>query len=143
MSYEKTTWETGDTITATKLNHMEDGIANKTNVIHIKQEDLIHIRIPNTLTNGVDGIYAFRYDVSNIDEIIGATLYLESSGLIIRATSIEQVHISNVNPSDVDEGTPYISNVDVFYFYSEGMDSLAIIPTDAVIQTGTKTGHDK
>lgn len=27
MSYTKTNWATGDTITATKLNHMEDGIA--------------------------------------------------------------------------------------------------------------------
>ena len=28
MSYEKQTWQSGDTITATKLNHIEDGIAN-------------------------------------------------------------------------------------------------------------------
>ena len=27
MSYTPTNWQTGDTITATKLNHMEDGIA--------------------------------------------------------------------------------------------------------------------
>ena len=26
MSYTKQTWETGDTITAEKLNHIEDGI---------------------------------------------------------------------------------------------------------------------
>ena len=28
MSYTKTNWETGDIITAEKLNHMEDGIAD-------------------------------------------------------------------------------------------------------------------
>ena len=28
MSYTPTTWQTGDTITAEKLNHMEDGIEN-------------------------------------------------------------------------------------------------------------------
>lgn len=28
MAYEKQTWVTGETITAQKLNHMEDGIAN-------------------------------------------------------------------------------------------------------------------
>ena len=28
MSYTKQTWETGDVITADKLNHMEDGIAD-------------------------------------------------------------------------------------------------------------------
>lgn len=27
MSYSKQTWATGDTVTAAKLNHMEDGIA--------------------------------------------------------------------------------------------------------------------
>lgn len=27
MSYDKNTWQTGDVITANKLNHMEDGIA--------------------------------------------------------------------------------------------------------------------
>ena len=27
MSYEKQTWVVGETITAEKLNHMEDGIA--------------------------------------------------------------------------------------------------------------------
>ena len=28
MSYDKQTWQTGDVITANKLNHMEDGIAS-------------------------------------------------------------------------------------------------------------------
>lgn len=28
MSYEKQAWQTGEVITANKLNHMEDGIAN-------------------------------------------------------------------------------------------------------------------
>ena len=28
MSYSKQTWASGDTVTAAKLNHMEDGIAN-------------------------------------------------------------------------------------------------------------------
>ena len=28
MAYEKNTWKTGDVITSTKLNHMEDGIAD-------------------------------------------------------------------------------------------------------------------
>ena len=32
MAYEKQTWETGDTITAAKLNNMENGIAAVTNL---------------------------------------------------------------------------------------------------------------
>lgn len=32
MAYEKTEWKSGDTITAEKLNHMEDGIENINNL---------------------------------------------------------------------------------------------------------------
>lgn len=35
MSYEKNTWKTGDVITSTKLNHMEDGIANAGDILVI------------------------------------------------------------------------------------------------------------
>lgn len=34
MSYEKQTWVTGDIITADKLNHIEDGVANKTLILN-------------------------------------------------------------------------------------------------------------
>lgn len=33
MAYTKQTWTNGDTITAAKLNHMEDGIANSSVII--------------------------------------------------------------------------------------------------------------
>lgn len=33
MSYDKNTWATGDTITAQKLNHMEDGISGAGGVL--------------------------------------------------------------------------------------------------------------
>lgn len=40
MAYEKQTWATGDTITAQKLNHMEDGIAGAGGVLVVGlQED--------------------------------------------------------------------------------------------------------
>ena len=35
MSYEKNTWKTGDVITSTKLNRMEDGIANAGGILVI------------------------------------------------------------------------------------------------------------
>lgn len=31
MAYEKYTWERGETITAVKLNHLEDGVENNDN----------------------------------------------------------------------------------------------------------------
>lgn len=36
MSYEPTTWDTGDTITAQKLNHMEAGIAEAGSVASVR-----------------------------------------------------------------------------------------------------------
>ena len=35
MSYTKQTWVTGDTITAEKLNHIEDGVADSGSVFNI------------------------------------------------------------------------------------------------------------
>ena len=40
MAYTKQNWNTGDTITADKLNHMEDGIADETPiVVHFEKVD--------------------------------------------------------------------------------------------------------
>lgn len=43
MAYEKHTWSTGETITADKLNHMEDGIANSGGslVVHVDDNDTL------------------------------------------------------------------------------------------------------
>ena len=43
MSYEKQTWTTGDTITAEKLNHMEDGIENNGTLVvnAVESDDII------------------------------------------------------------------------------------------------------
>lgn len=47
MSYTKQTWATGDTVTATKLNHMEDGIAGAGGGIVL---DLVDRDTPLTMT---------------------------------------------------------------------------------------------
>ena len=41
MSYDKQNWQTGDVITANKLNHIEDGIANGGGVVvvHVTEEN--------------------------------------------------------------------------------------------------------
>lgn len=40
MSYVKQTWQTGDTVTSAKLNHMEDGIAAGGGVVLVVKPDL-------------------------------------------------------------------------------------------------------
>lgn len=47
MSYTKQTWATGDTVTASKLNHMEDGIAGAGGGIVL---DLVDTSTPLTMT---------------------------------------------------------------------------------------------
>ena len=47
MSYTKQTWETGDVITAEKLNHMEDGIGGTSGAGEIL---IIHVTYDNTGT---------------------------------------------------------------------------------------------
>lgn len=50
MSYVKNTWQTGDTITATGLNHMEDGIADAggggaliVNIVDVPEQQTVHL----------------------------------------------------------------------------------------------------
>lgn len=59
MNYEKQTWQTGDIITAEKLNHIEDGIVNKTGKIEIYD-------ISTDNNNGV----AIRASYSDLQKII-------------------------------------------------------------------------
>lgn len=61
MSYTKQTWQTGETITANKLNHMEDGIANNNvMIVRIADEtedtfiyDKTWQEVTNALKNGI------------------------------------------------------------------------------------------
>ena len=73
MSYEKQTWTTGDVITADKMNHMEDGIANGGGMhrvahLHVWNKYAINFR-PNTGYASTDVIYtnADTYDREEID----------------------------------------------------------------------------
>ena len=44
MTYNKTTWNTGDVITADKLNNIEDGIETNTNVVKTITSDIIQMQ---------------------------------------------------------------------------------------------------
>lgn len=59
MSYEKQTWNTGDIITATKLNHIEDGIANVILIVNsIYDEDTEIEALDKTWQEIADAIFA-------------------------------------------------------------------------------------
>lgn len=58
MAYEKQTWQTGDIVTANKLNHMEDGIAESYNCETITLTD-----------NEDDGTYQIDKTFDEISEL--------------------------------------------------------------------------
>lgn len=73
MSYDKQNWQTGDVITANKLNHIEDGIANGGGVVvvHVTEED-------DTFTldktwNELQELLASGALVATVDEYTGTT----------------------------------------------------------------------
>ena len=69
MSYTKNTWATGDTITATKLNNMEDGIANAGSVL-----------ICNTSYSSSAGVYVLDKTAQEIYEALlsGTPAYIKN-----------------------------------------------------------------
>ena len=39
MAYEKHTWETGETITAEKLNNLEDGVSGNGGILLVREQE--------------------------------------------------------------------------------------------------------
>lgn len=87
--YEKTNWNTGDKITAEKLNNIEDGIANITTGVfpilivtdeEVERFDKTWTEINNALANG---LYCSVYESSqglNTQTIVDSTFTQESDG---------------------------------------------------------------
>lgn len=92
MSYEKNTWKTGDVITSTKLNHMEDGIANTGDILVIGgfnfvkgqtsyqctgTADKTWQEIDNALAAGVICIVVGSYMGGHVQLIVSGTMLLD------------------------------------------------------------------
>lgn len=71
MSYSKTTWETGDTITAQLLNHAEDGIAANDAAIAAIPAGL-QLYGPYLATGQVSSVAAGLYAAISCSEIVDA-----------------------------------------------------------------------
>lgn len=79
MAYEKTTWQSGDVVTSEKLNNIENGIANRSMVIH-------------TTDNGVK--YVMDKTFSEVLEAFN-----DGTFIIVKST------VSYEDPDDRDEKT--------------------------------------
>ena len=81
MAYEKHTWETGETITAEKLNNLEDGVKNivdkglSPRVVTITAEDFVACADENNIVNEWDLFeHAIKRHIGIISD--GGGLYL-------------------------------------------------------------------
>lgn len=96
MSYEKQTWQSGDTITANKLNHMESGIENSGGssddnlfVITISVEDTVASsdktwrEITEAFNAGKNCIYIWNEERSYFDEGVEHISISQRSGQVI------------------------------------------------------------
>lgn len=79
MSYSKTTWQTGDTVTAELLNHMEDGIAAGESVMYVNvtydssgptsfkyKLNHTYTEIKNAINAGNEVILIYDYDMFHL-----------------------------------------------------------------------------
>lgn len=87
MSYTKTVWETGDTITAQKLNNMENGIA-RLFVCYIELEDFNYSSLSCTTKELVDAINGGGLVVAYLDP------YPESDDRVVYAYMLAEAHIA-------------------------------------------------
>lgn len=99
MSYSKNSWSTGDTITATKLNHLEDGVYN-TDAAATAAGPLL---VPFT---------------AEIDEQGNITLSTEADYATTRAAALAgRTVIANVTVADMTTRFPLwgINDTDLFF----------------------------
>lgn len=73
MAYTPTTWATGDTVTATKLNKIEQGIANAGSAMIITDNgtalDKTFAEIYNAIISGIPCYVKYKYNTpSDLDE---------------------------------------------------------------------------
>lgn len=85
MTYNKYTWETGETITATNMNNLENGVeeasySNKIVYLFKKTETVLIDWI------NVDGVLSLRFYGSAVD-FVGPTVHSTGSGTSISGTT--------------------------------------------------------
>lgn len=133
MAYVKTTWQTGDVITAEKLNNMEGGIEAVSDVVIYPgdlQTDSVWLS-----TFGAETVYvipraflSLASKFAETDETGGQTL-----------ASIMTLSVSDLDDaSAVSEGAKYLKAGDV-YLAVEANTRVIFIADDADLGTGTGT----
>lgn len=113
MGYEKQTWQTGDVITATKLNHMEDGIASTSVLIVLatldaEEEEVVLDKTWQEIKNAVDsGTIVMHYSPDEGEEYSVAISFINA---IYEASGTYTVEFGGMEFStDSADGYPMFS----------------------------------
>ena len=113
MSYTPTTWQTGDTITATAMNKIENGIANAGSALVVQTSwgnnaltcDHTVQEIYDALTSGTPVFIAWAYGTFGVD-ILSHTYFAPVTKIFVySSTNVYYVCTSvatSVNVADVD-----------------------------------------
>ena len=93
MAYEKTTWSTGDVVTAEKLNKMEDGIAGAS----AGGVFIVHSQVFN------EGTYILDKTYTEIAEAMeSSTVLVKHSGGQMGASQVQGIVLSSYQSSEYD-----------------------------------------
>ena len=93
MAYSKQTWQTGDTITAAKLNHMEDGIAATSNydlVITMTDDSLTAdgLSLEELLQKGIRNLNIAFDDKGTFEKIAGFAAEIDPDPLVANTLTL-------------------------------------------------------
>lgn len=104
MTYEKTNWQTGDIITAEKLNKLENGVSNGGGIELVtatKEDDLITLNaswndVYNAITSGKIVAYIETYTDSGTGAVATTLVYCASVMYIdAETTGDTNIYIAN------------------------------------------------
>ena len=121
MSYTPTTWNTGDTITASAMNKIENGIANAGSALIVTQSnvngeytlDKTVQEIYDAISNGTPAYLIYIYG-SVIDEFIGEQYLCPIMGIYRYGGMTDQYRIAISRPRSVYSASGVSSKIYIF-----------------------------
>lgn len=154
MSYTPTTWTTGDTITATALNKIENGIANAGSALICNStydDGIGGFVLDQTVQTIYDALLAgtpvyIKFQYGAIDSDYTATLYLAPVVKIFNYANTDTIRIVASKPS-----SDYYSKDSKYYVHAPGTliysatalnDYPQFYTSTQVLETSISTGSD-
>lgn len=117
MSYTKQTWQTGDTITAEKLNHIEDGVDDLSRHLSDKQDKTNYVTVSGTVVTqvGADNTMYLCGELTELTVTAPATgifaVRFTSGSTPTVATFSGVTWLNGFNPSSLEANKTYEINI--------------------------------